>query len=527
VSVARDNSLLRFRHSTPLGIHCLHEQSILLMKPSNANERLIIDSIIASLRNVNSISCGAQILGLLSSYRAILDPTGTTLPTDLDKGIFTRALWFFSAPRSDDEIERLLRTPCTCPPVKKYDPSHVTVDEQIRRWKWKSPVQMVLNRFLMHLSAAMQERPLRARKFLPHISRIGHLGVWPDTLEQILPHGPEDTIRGLAHWFKADIGDINRAILLQVIDRLYAYTSPKTIPHMVTTSALISHGVVPLLVLGGDATRSTSVMAERALDVCTSFFWSATIHRCDPTHRRILLQSHAVEILSLYDQAIQRLSHDQIELKGRDQTLEDRIQILVRSLKSFAGILVQELFWWTNGKVAYKALAIDTLPHLHSFWQRTLNAIEYSSEGQCCGLPDCMQTFLDTDSFRLCSGCRRVTYCSRRCQIRAWTHPAVPHREVCGKIHQVCTESGIPRIRMKVLKDRKPEVFNEVLGQAITEHFEAATRYRTTKFSSTYSCCLTSCDPADTLIQSYTDRKASGSETCCVDSRFCQPNRES
>jgi hypothetical protein len=234
-----------------------------------------------------------------------------------------------------------------------------------------------------------------------------------------------------------------------------------------------------------------------------------------------------VEILSLSDQAIQRLSHDQIELKGRDQTLEDRIQILVWSLESFAGILVQELFWWTNGKIAYKATAIHPRAHFHSFWAWTLGALEYSSEGQCCGLPDCIQTFLDTDSFRLCSGCRRVTYCSRRCQMKAWRHPAVPHREVCGKIHQVCTESGIPRIRMKVLKDRKPEVFNEVLGQAITEHFEAATRYRTTKFSSTYSCCLTSCDPADTLIQSYTDRKASGSETCCVDSRFCQPNRES
>jgi hypothetical protein len=255
------------------------------MKPSKANERLIINSIIASLRNVNSISCGAEILGLLSSYLAILDPTGTTLPTDLDKGIFTRALWFFSAPRSDDEIERLLRTPCTCPPVKKYDPSHVTVDEQIRRWKWKSPVQMVLNRFLMHLSAAMQERPLRTRKSLPHISRIGYLGVWPDTLEQILPHGPEDTIRGLVRWFKADIGDLNRTILLQVIDRLYAYTSPKTIPHMVTTSALISHGVVPLLVLGGDATRSTAEMAERALDVWCALRFSGQLRYIGATQR--------------------------------------------------------------------------------------------------------------------------------------------------------------------------------------------------------------------------------------------------
>jgi hypothetical protein len=461
------------------------------MNPTHADKRLVIDSILASLRDLNSISCGAKIMGLLCSYLMILDSTASSLPMEFDKAILTRALWFFSAPRSDDEMERLLRTPCTCPPVDQRDQNdvwaHDTVKKDLRSGRWKWPVQLVFNRFLMYLSKAMVDRPLRTGKYFPHINRIGYLGVWPDMLDQILPHGPEDTFRGLVQWFKADIGDGNREKLLQVINCIYAYTSPKILPHMITAGTLITHDILPVLALGSDPARSDLEVAEEALQTCDTFFWWGMMHRCDPTHRRILLQGHAVKLLGLCDRVIQRLRREHMKLIGRDKTREESIQVLGWTLDRFAGILVQELFWWTNGKIAYKALTILPLPHLHSFWSRTLKALESSSEGQCCGLPDCIQTFLDTNSFRLCSGCRRVTYCSRRYQIRAWTHPAVPHREVCGMIHRICTESGIPRIRICALKDKEPdpEVFDEALGQSIAEHFEASTRYRMTRLSST------------------------------------------
>jgi hypothetical protein len=416
-------------------------------------------------------------------------------------------------------MERLLHASCTCPALVKRDPKHIwaqyVVEQEVRRGPCTLPFLLVFNRIITDISDAA-ERPLGGG-YSPHLHPIGYLDVWPQTLSQILPHGPEDTVRGLVNWLKTDIGVYNRDVLVRMVDRVYAYTSQKTLPHMIVSKTFIARGVVPLLAFGANPPQSNQdlELAEQALDSCNSALWAIAIHRCNPTHRRVLLESCVVEILRLCDQAIRRLSHVEKQIRGHGEIHEGKIHLLGFSLNRLAGILAQDLYWWTAGKIAYKASAIDPLPHLHSFWARTLNALEYSSEGQCCGLPDCMQTFLDTNSFRLCSGCRRVTYCSRRCQIRAWTHPAVPHREVCGKIHYICTESGIPRIRMKVLKDRKPEVFNEVLGQAIAEHFEAATRYRMTNFSGTNHSGLTSCDPADALVQSCIGQKASGSATCC------------
>jgi hypothetical protein len=501
---------------------------IILMDPFLADKNMLVDGILKSLRHLDSIPCSVMLIGYLANYLHVLDPASTGRhPADLDKRILTRAFWFFTAPRSDTEMERLLHASCTCSALTTRDPKHImaqhVLEEEVRSGRYRWPFQLVFLRIFTHIDAAA-EHPNRGRGYAPHHIRIGYMDVWPQTLGQILPHGPENTIRGLVNWLKVDIGHRNREAIVRMINHVSAYTSQKTLPHIITSRIFMSCGVVPLLAFGANPPQSDLEFAENAIFSTSSALWEIAIHRCNTTHRRVLLESHAVEILRLSDQGIQRLSRMQKQIRRHENVDGGRYRVIIWSLNRIAGALVQDLFWWTKGKVAYKALAIDPLPHLHSFWARTLNAIEYSSEGQCCGLPDCMQTFLDTDPFRLCSGCRRVTYCSRRCQIRAWTHPAVPHREVCGTIHHVCKESGIPRIRMKVVKDMpKPKVFDEALGQSITEHFEAATRYRMTKFSSTYRSGLTSCNPAHALTQSCIARKASGSETCC---NVLRSNRE-
>jgi hypothetical protein len=70
------------------------------------------------------------------------------------------------------------------------------------------------------------------------------------------------------------------------------------------------------------------------------------------------------------------------------------------------------------------------LPELQSLGDRVNMELRWLEASQRCAAPTCLMTAAD-GRLRLCLGCRRMSYCSRRCQKRAWTHSQVGHRTVC------------------------------------------------------------------------------------------------
>ncbi|GJE89732.1 hypothetical protein PsYK624_058380 [Phanerochaete sordida] len=80
----------------------------------------------------------------------------------------------------------------------------------------------------------------------------------------------------------------------------------------------------------------------------------------------------------------------------------------------------------------------------HSFQQLNFD--------RCCA-PGCKETFAGAQRrFAACSGCNRVTYCSKECFARAWKHPEVPHRAICRTIKYIVQATKI---------DRSPTVHGE------------------------------------------------------------------
>jgi hypothetical protein len=456
---------------------------------SDAQKSILVDEIAASFRDLHAIPCNVVFFlgGHLSPH--------SLRPVDMfDKRILTGALRFFSASRKHAEMDRLLRAPCACSEQAKLGGIHawaqdaLVADIQSGRSKW--PLQTIMAQVLTYIVKAMESnRPRRLKKYMPHLDAITHANVWPQTPGQILPHGAEGMIRGLVSWFKVDIGEINVAVLVRLLDAIYGYTSQVTLPYIINSPTFVSHGILPVLERGCDLMESALPAALAIFEDSRTVLFSIAMHRCSPTHRRVFLESHAVALLRLCDRAVQLMASSRRRIPTHNSEEEQmRLDSLGWMIGGFAGMLMQDLFWWTQGKVAYKFSAIPTLPHLDSFFARALNALEYSSEGQCCGSPNCTRSFLDTDSFQLCGGCRRVTYCSRRCQITAWGHPATAHRSICDAIRRMCIESKVPRTHMKVLKFNKkgiPERFDEALGRLIAEHFDALIRYRMGRFSST------------------------------------------
>jgi hypothetical protein len=76
-----------------------------------------------------------------------------------------------------------------------------------------------------------------------------------------------------------------------------------------------------------------------------------------------------------------------------------------------------------------------------------------------CWSPGCRETFAGAGrAFAVCSGCKRITYCSKECLARAWKHEDVPHRAICKKIKYIADATNL---------DSKPKPENVVLFRIV------------------------------------------------------------
>ncbi|KAK0452014.1 uncharacterized protein EV420DRAFT_1645964 [Desarmillaria tabescens] len=67
----------------------------------------------------------------------------------------------------------------------------------------------------------------------------------------------------------------------------------------------------------------------------------------------------------------------------------------------------------------------------NDFW-KAYTAIRQVTLSDRCHAPGCLETFTSTGrKFQNCSGCKRVSYCSEKCQKRAWKLGEAPHKIIC------------------------------------------------------------------------------------------------
>jgi hypothetical protein len=112
-------------------------------------------------------------------------------------------------------------------------------------------------------------------------------------------------------------------------------------------------------------------------------------------------------------------------------------------------------------------------------WQYFRMNVMHLQQDQRYTAPGCPHTFADAPAteFRWCARCRRVRYCSRRCQRAAWAHPHAAHRQICAVLLRACVDSGMQRTRFSSELEAPPE-FNMRLAVAVSGHCAAQTRFK-------------------------------------------------
>ncbi|SJL01273.1 uncharacterized protein ARMOST_04591 [Armillaria ostoyae] len=72
----------------------------------------------------------------------------------------------------------------------------------------------------------------------------------------------------------------------------------------------------------------------------------------------------------------------------------------------------------------------------NDFW-KAYTAIRQVTLSDRCHAPGCLETFTSTGrKFQNCSGCKRVSYCSEKCQKRAWKLGEAPHKIICPLVKE-------------------------------------------------------------------------------------------
>jgi hypothetical protein len=384
-------------------------------------------------------------------------------------------------PRTPLELAKLCRASlCTCSAKDQALYAHSTGQAIFTDSGHKWPI-LCLGEVLMYSISIsiMKNPPVQAAR----VDKVAKRTLWPTDTKQILPYGPEDTIRGLLCWLDQDIGDkASWGALFEYLRVVLIWTYPLTFPYVLTSHTLIHSGVIPTLnrerghiaAMQGKLKIDDLSRSLLALQACAHLL-RQIVRWANKAQRQELVGSHAQLLL---DTIIRFwIGFDEMYSYVR----ADELKHTADGLDVFASCLMQD----------FPALRTIELPHGRPHhhlkfgdtpWETLLLGLYRLHNDNKCASPDCARTIASSEPrFWLCGGCRRVVYCSRRCQKQAWKHPSAPHRLICGPLRSICTVNHLARnLVLSKIESRfytEPNSFNPHEAAMIDDHLGIKTRY--------------------------------------------------
>jgi hypothetical protein len=392
-------------------------------------------------------------------------------------------------PRTPSELHTLASSSCICSLTGQRSAAHVLGQQVFQgdpyhRRPFVPLLECMFNIFTATLLPIYKSNAINVR-FDTIIAR----SVWPTSVECLLPHGPEDTIRGLLSWMAIGLDDsrVLQLRMLSAINILFMITRPCTLPYMVTSEILLPHGIIPAINKGcaileeGLILKKPQPHHERAtklLHTCSGLLADLVDKACDEVQRTTFTEAHRTTLLMACGRSMRALRDAVAYLGLQDSgTLRESREAFLHTVW---------LLGCDHPSIQRLRLSPDMRSHLMAIpyrldspWVRMLQFLDCVTRDFRCGSPDCERTFFNPTHFRRCAGCRRVAYCSRQCQKESWNHPAVPHRQICSMLWRICVAYDLPRryasILMSGIKEPSDVDGDDLLS--IVEHFAARTRY--------------------------------------------------
>jgi hypothetical protein len=384
--------------------------------------------LVPALAHPHQLPCVVLILGHLDFVNPLVsaDPdaaeeggTGDQPEFNLLRAAIARWL---TAPRTLPQLRKHLSSSCSCP---QPGMGHLVGGRAVFDSEYHHPFPILLEALLRiywrSILAAVLKQPKNIR-FDQHANRI----LWPTHLEQMLPHGPEDSMRGLLSWLRLDLGSHIARDIVHSVEVILRGSGALTLPSVITSDLLIPRGVITIIeyscqIMDTNLQRVIRTMPAQDLALNAlwgvSCLWNTIVHRCDVVERkRLTREPYASQLLSIFDRCIRSIRASTANRER--ETVDFFSRQAWKILEDFPHLMNPRLSPQVWAK-RHENAGLDDY--------RMIEAILSSVSAKLCASPECTRTFSDRWPLRWCAGCRRVTYCSRRCQKTAWAHEVVGH----------------------------------------------------------------------------------------------------
>jgi hypothetical protein len=205
--------------------------------------------LVPALAHPHQLPCVVLILGHLDFVNPLVsaDPdaaeeggTGDQPEFNLLRAAIARWL---TAPRTLPQLRKHLSSSCSCPqPGMGYLVGGRAVFDSEYHHPFPILLEALLRIYWRSILAAVLKQPKNIR-FDQHANRI----LWPTHLEQMLPHGPEDSMRGLLSWLRLDLGSHIARDIVHSVEVILRGSGALTLPSVITSDLLIPRGVITIM----------------------------------------------------------------------------------------------------------------------------------------------------------------------------------------------------------------------------------------------------------------------------------------
>jgi hypothetical protein len=387
----------------------------------------------------------------------------------------TAAFRWLTFARTPAERQQLVGSSCTCHAEERVDKAHMLGSNAVLR-AGKLSVKPFF--FVLCLLLATTMTPLNQEVHSDRDVRIDKLAMrkaWPTSLQDILPHGPENTSRSLLAWFTTAFGEVETIdTLLRVSHLFLSYTHPATFPYFVTSQTFtttVIHVIDHACQYYEKSPRNTVARNQvlNTLSVVAQVAANAILRRSTNLQRRLMTENHAVELTVAYSRALDVCD----SLRGFQGAYRRETETAFRLLGDIA---IQDFELLEDERFQHAIRSPHKIMErfgneLSTPWTSMIAAIDCETRSQTCASPDCSKTYADSSAFKNCGGCRRVVYHSRECQKRAWNHPVAPHRDICSILRQMFSANQLPKTRIRRVMHSEHPKFNAEHGALIVRHF--------------------------------------------------------
>jgi hypothetical protein len=279
-------------------------------------------------------------------------------------------------------------------------------------------------------------------------ARAGKQVLWPTKPHELLPYGAKASVEALILW----VGIAPQACSLGVLGSMLEICKQQILPYIVDSKTLANQlASITEIILAAWMVRKTA---------------PGSTTRCLDDLKRIALLCHMLvdlchksELQKFAGRSVERLLRmGDIVLKWLPQIQNSMESLSASDIREIEYIrtyyialcsLVHQYFNKPFDSTKFHPLVVShSLQHMIQQGDPLLVAFQgflHLAGDQRCFAPGCPETFSSAGrKFHNCAGCKRVPYCSKACQTRAWKHTTVPHKSICKKLDTLAELTSLP-----------------------------------------------------------------------------------